>query len=48
MTSIANWFELGGCSATYSGNPYLAALDDNGGPTETHALMPFSGAAGEQ
>ncbi len=43
-TNTNNWIVNGSCSPAYSGNPYLMPLADNGGPTQTAALLPFSGA----
>ena len=43
-TNINNWIVNNSCSPTYNGNPYLMPLADNGGSTQTAALMPFSGA----
>lgn len=37
-TNINNLIEDGSCEAVFSGEPYLAPLADNGGPTLTHAL----------
>lgn len=34
--------EDGSCEATWSGDPNLGSLEDNGGPTLTHALLPGS------
>jgi parallel beta-helix repeat protein len=34
----------GGCDSTYSGDPRLDVLADNGGRTQTHALLPGSPA----
>lgn len=44
-----NLVEDGGCSASLNGDPHLAALADNGGPTRTMALLVGSPAidAGE-
>jgi hypothetical protein len=42
--SIYNWVEDGGCGAAYAGNPMLGPLADNGGSSETHALLPGSPA----
>ena len=43
-TNVNNWIVNGSCSPAYSGNPYLMPLADNGGATQTAALMPFSSA----
>jgi hypothetical protein len=43
-TNTNNLVEDGSCSAFLSGDPNLAALADNGGPTETLALMAGSAA----
>lgn len=43
-TNINNWIVDGTCSPAYSGNPYLMPLADNGGTTQTAALIPFSSA----
>lgn len=43
-TNLSNLIEDSSCNPAISGNPMLAALSDNGGPTETHALMPTSPA----
>lgn len=39
-----NLIEDGGCGAPLGGDPKLALLLDNGGPTATHALLPGSPA----
>lgn len=39
-----NLIEDGSCSPTYSGDPKLASLGDNGGATQTHTLQPDSPA----
>jgi len=39
-----NWVEDGGCAAAYAGDPLLGPLADNGGRTQTHALLPGSPA----
>jgi len=41
-TNINNLVEDGSCSAAFSGDPSLGALTYNGGPTQTHALLPGS------
>ena len=46
-TNVNNWIVNGNCSPEFSGNPYLMPLADNGGQTQTAALMPFSGAVNE-
>jgi CSLREA domain-containing protein len=38
-TNISNLVEDGSCNATYSDDPLLGSLADNGGATETHALL---------
>lgn len=43
-TNISNWVEDGGCDAEHTGNPMLGPLEDNGGVTLTHALLPGSPA----
>lgn len=43
-TNINNLVEDGSCSASLSGDPSLGALADNGGPTQTMALLPGSPA----
>jgi hypothetical protein len=37
-----NWVGDGNCNATFSGDPLLGSLADNGGNTQTHALLPGS------
>lgn len=39
-----NWFGDNTCSGDANGDPLLGPLQDNGGPTETHALLAGSGA----
>jgi CSLREA domain-containing protein len=39
-----NLVQDGSCAAAFSGDPLLAPLDDNGGATFTHALLPGSPA----
>jgi LPXTG-site transpeptidase (sortase) family protein len=39
LTSTNTLVEDGSCSASLSGDPKLAPLADNGGPTQTHALL---------
>jgi len=39
-----NWFEDTSCNNIASGDPKLGPLADNGGPTQTHALLAGSGA----
>jgi len=41
-TNSFNLVEDSTCSATYSGDPGLGVLADNGGPANTHALQPGS------
>jgi CSLREA domain-containing protein len=43
-TNVANLVEDGSCSAALSGDPNLGALADNGGPTQTMALLAGSPA----
>ena len=43
-TNAYNWVEDSGCAAAYAGDPMLGPLADNGGSTETHALLPGSPA----
>jgi CSLREA domain-containing protein len=43
-TNTNNLVEDGSCSAILSGDPMLGALADNGGPTQTFALLPGSPA----
>jgi hypothetical protein len=43
-TNIANLIEDGSCSPAFSGDPLLGPLQDNGGPTWTHALLELSPA----
>ncbi len=40
----SNWFEDNSCGRTGNGDPRLAPLADNGGATQTHALLRDSGA----
>lgn len=42
--NVNNLLEDGSCLAAFSGDPGLDLLADNGGPTETHALLPGSPA----
>jgi hypothetical protein len=42
--NVANLVENGSCSAVRSGDPNLGPLQDNGGPTPTHALLRLSPA----
>jgi hypothetical protein len=37
-----NWVGDGNCSSMFSGDPLLGSLADNGGDTQTHALLPGS------
>jgi hypothetical protein len=39
-----NWVADGSCEAEYTGDPLLGPLDDHGGGTLTHALLPGSPA----
>jgi CSLREA domain-containing protein len=39
VTNVNNLVEDGSCGATYSGDPSLGALADNGGPTQTIGLL---------
>lgn len=43
-TNLTNLIEDGSCNPSITGDPLLEALANNGGPTETHALMPTSSA----
>ena len=43
-TNIYNLVPGGGCGAAYTEDPLLGPLEDNGGGTETHALLPGSPA----
>jgi hypothetical protein len=43
-TNLNNLVEDGSCSPLLSGDPLLGALNDNGGPTWTHALTLLSPA----
>jgi hypothetical protein len=43
-TNIHNLIEDGSCPSDYSGDPNLGPLADNGGDTQTHALLPGSPA----
>jgi hypothetical protein len=43
-TNLANLIEDGSCTPALSGDPLLGPLQDNGGPTWTHALLEFSPA----
>jgi hypothetical protein len=43
-TNISNLVEDGSCSASFRGDPKLDTLADNGGPTQTMALLPRSPA----
>lgn len=43
-TNINNLVEDGSCDADLTGDPLLGALSDNGGPTQTHALLEGSPA----
>ena len=43
-TNSHNLIEDGTCSPDYTGDPLLGPLVDNGGPTETMALLPGSPA----
>jgi len=38
-----NWFEDASCNGTANGDPNLGVLQNNGGPTLTHAPLPGSG-----
>ncbi|GER79729.1 MAG: Ig-like domain-containing protein [Anaerolineales bacterium] len=42
--NVNNLVENGSCSPTFSGDPNLGPLQDNGGPTQTHALLAGSAA----
>lgn len=43
-TNLYNFVGGGGCGAAFSGDAGLGPLEDNGGWTETHALLPGSSA----
>ena len=43
-SSINNLVEGGGCEAAFSADPLLSPLEDHGGPSWTHALLPGSPA----
>jgi len=43
-TFASLWVGDGRAASSYSGDPLLGPLADNGGPTWTHALLPGSGA----
>ncbi len=43
-TNDNNLIEDRSCSPALFGDPLLAPLENNGGPTQTHALLPSSGA----
>ncbi|MCC6298767.1 MAG: hypothetical protein IT314_05685, partial [Anaerolineales bacterium] len=43
-TNVNNLVKDGSCSATFNSDPNLAPLADNGGPTQTHALLAGSSA----
>ncbi len=43
-TNVNNLVEDGTCSPTFSGDPNLGPLQNNGGPTQTHALLTGSSA----
>ena len=40
--NLYNFVGGGGCQAEFSGEPRLGSLEDNGGWSETHALLPES------
>ena len=42
--NINNLVEDGGCESAFSGDPLLTSLQNNGGPTGTHALLSISPA----
>jgi len=42
----ANWFGDASCNGTADGDPQLGPLADNGGPTQTHAVLDGSGVIG--
>ena len=44
VTNVHNLIEDGSCPSDYSGDPNLGALTDNGGDTQTHALLSGSPA----
>jgi predicted outer membrane repeat protein len=37
--AVNSWVSDGSCAATYSGDPLIGPLADNGGPNKTHALL---------
>jgi len=41
-TNSNNWVGDGNCSSTFSGDPFLGPLANNGGGTQTQALLPGS------
>ncbi len=43
-TNVNNLVEDGSCPSTFTGDPNLGSLQDNGGPTQTHALLTGSTA----
>src|SRR5215831_19125568 len=43
-TNVNNLIQDGSCNPSLSGDPKLGPLQDNGGPTFTHALLPGSPA----
>jgi hypothetical protein len=43
-TNLHNFVQGGGCGARYTEDPLLGPLEENGGETETHALLPDSPA----
>jgi hypothetical protein len=43
-TNVNNWIESGNCLSRFIGDPELGPLADNGGSTQTHALLPDSQA----
>lgn len=44
LTNVNNFIADGSCGAAFSGDPGLGPLERNGGPTQTHALLPGSPA----
>ncbi len=44
ITNMNNLIEDGSCSPMFSDDPNLGLIADNGGPTQTHALLPGSPA----
>jgi len=47
LPQVSNWFEDDSCGVAANGDPRLGGLQDNGGPTRTHAPRPNSGLLGQ-